>query len=160
VTAADYRHTQNGWAVIGGSFLGLGAAVAVTLSLSSATRAAVPWLIMARFGVLAAGLALYSMLAVDVDADEIHVRFGVGIIRKSIPLEDVLRRDLVRSPVRWGWGLHWTPSGWLYNVGERAAVRIEMKRRWPLMIGRDEAEQLKAAIDARLTARGRADQDE
>jgi hypothetical protein len=150
----SYRATQIGWVVIGGSTIGLVVALVVTLSLSPATRAAVPWMIVAMFGVLLAGLALYSTLTVEVDAEEIRVRFGVGIIRRAIPLDDVLRCDIVRTPMRWGWGLHWTPSGWLYNVGGRAAVRIEMKRQRPLMIGSEEAEQLKAAIDARIAARG------
>jgi hypothetical protein len=49
--------------------------------------------------------------------------------------------------------MHWTPSGWLYNVSGRAAVRLEMTSQRPLMIGSDEAERLKAAIDARLAPR-------
>ena len=95
-----------------------------------------------------------ATLEVEVDAAEIRARFGVGIIRKSIALADVVRCDLVRTPMRWGWGIHWTPSGWLYNVGGRVAVRLEMKSQRPLMIGSNDAQQLKAAIDARLEGRG------
>jgi len=143
-----YRHTQAGWAVIFGSAVGLVLAAAVTLALSPATVQAAPWLIVALFGVLLAGLLLYSTLRVEVDADEIRARFGIGIIGKAIPIEDVVRCDIVRTPTHWGWGMHWTPSGWLYNVGGRMAVRLEMKSQRPLMIGSNDAEQLKAAIDA------------
>ena len=139
-----------GWAVIVGSVVGLGLALLVTLSLSAATLVAVPWLVVALFGLLALGLLAYATLTVDVDAENVRVRFGIGLIRKSIPLSDIARCEIVRTPSWWGWGMHWTPSGWLYNVSGRAAVRLEMVSQRPVMIGSDEAERLKAAIDARL----------
>ena len=139
-----------GWAVIVGSAVGLGLALLVTLSLSAATLAAVPWLVVALFGLLALGLLAYATLTVEVDAENVRVRFGIGLIRKSIPLSDIARCEIVRTPSWWGWGMHWTPSGWLYNVSGRAAVRLEMTSQRPVMIGSDEAERLKAAIDARL----------
>lgn len=127
-------------------------ALAVTLSLSASTLAAAPWLVVALFGLLALGLATYATLTVDVNAEAVSARFGVGFIRKSIPLSDIVRCDVVRTPAWWGWGLHWTPSGWLYNVSGRAAVRLDMKGEQPVMVGSDEADRLKAAIDARLAS--------
>jgi hypothetical protein len=148
-----YHHVQWGWAVIAGSIAGLGLALLVTMSLSPATLAAVPWLVVALFGLLALGLLTYATLTVDVDSEEVRARFGIGLIRKSIALADIARCDVVRTPSWWGWGIHWTPSGWLYNVSGRAAVRLEMTTERPVMIGSDEAERLKAAIDARLAQR-------
>jgi hypothetical protein len=148
-----YHHVQWGWAVIAGSVAGLGLALLVTMSLSPATLAAVPWLVVALFGLLALGLLTYATLTVDVDSEEVRARFGIGLIRKSIALADIARCDVVRTPSWWGWGIHWTPSGWLYNVSGRAAVRLEMTTERPVMIGSDEAERLKAAIDARLAQR-------
>ena len=149
-----YHHVQVGWAVVAGSGLGFTLALAVTLSLSASTLAAAPWLVVALFGLLALGLLTYATLTVDVDDDRILARFGVGFIRKAIPVADIMRCEVVRTPVWWGWGLHWTPSGWLYNVSGRAAVRLQLKGQRPLMIGSDDAERLKAAVDARLAARG------
>jgi hypothetical protein len=128
-------------------------ALVVTLSLSAATLAAVPWLVAALFGLLALGLLTYATLTVEVYADEIRVRFGIGLIRKTIPLSEVARCEVVRTPMWWGWGLHWTPSGWLYNVSGRAAVRLDMRGQRALMIGSDEAQRLKAAIDAQMKPR-------
>ena len=139
--------------MIAGSVAGLGLALLVTMSLSAATLAAVPWLVVALFGLLALGLLTYATLTVDVDSQEVRARFGIGLIRKSILLKDIARCDVVRTPSWWGWGIHWTPSGWLYNVSGRAAVRLEMTTERPVMIGSDEAERLKAAIDARLAQR-------
>ena len=129
-------------------------ALVVTLSLSASTLAAAPWLVVALFGLLALGLLTYATLTIDVDDDRILARFGIGFIRKAIPVADITRCEIVRTPVWWGWGLHWTPSGWLYNVSGRAAVRLELKGQRPLMIGSDDTEGLKAAIDARLAVRG------
>ena len=139
--------------MIVGSALGFGLALVVTLSLSASTLAAVPWLVVALFLLLAFGLAAYVTLTVEVDAERVLARFGIGLIRKSIPLTDIARCEVVRTPSWWGWGMHWTPSGWLYNVSGRAAVRIEMRSQRPVMIGSDEAERLKAAIDAGLMRR-------
>jgi hypothetical protein len=141
---------QIGWAVIAGSAVGLGLALLVTLSLSPATLAAAPWLVVALFGLLALGPLAYATLTVEVDAANVRVHFGIGLIRKAIPLAEIVRCDVVRTPTWWGWGMHWTPSGWLYNVSGRAAVRLEMTSQRPVMIGSDEAERLKAAIDSRL----------
>jgi hypothetical protein len=148
-----YHHVQTGWAVILGSVVGFGLALVVTLSLSASTLAAVPWLVFALFGLLALGLLTYATLTVKVDVEQVRVHFGIGLIRKSIPLVDIARCDIVRTPTWWGWGMHWTPSGWLYNVSGRAAVRLEMTSQRPVMIGSDEAERLKAAIDAGLARR-------
>jgi hypothetical protein len=139
--------------VVAGSAVGFAIALLVTLSLSASTLAAAPWLVVALFGLLALGLLTYATLTIDVDDDRIVARFGVGLIRRAIPVADIMRCEIVRTPVWWGWGLHWTPSGWLYNVSGRAAVRLELKGQRPLMIGSDDTERLKAAIDARLAAR-------
>ena len=77
-----YHHVQWGWAVIAGSVAGLGLALLVTMSLSPATLAAVPWLVVALFGLLALGLLTYATLTVDVDSQEVRARFGIGLIRK------------------------------------------------------------------------------
>ena len=133
----------------------LGLAVGLTLSLSPATRAAAPWLIYGLFAIIALTVALFAALTVEVDATEIRVRFGVGLVGKTIAVADVVRCERLRTRIWWGWGLHWTPSGWLYNVGGRDAVRVILVHERPVIIGSDEAERLKAAIDARIAARQR-----
>jgi hypothetical protein len=147
-----YRHTQFGKVIAVGTALGLAAAVLVTLSLSPATLAAAWGLVVALFAIIAAAFILLGTLTVEVDAREVRVRFGIGVFRKSVPLADIRRCDLVRTRIRWGWGLHWTPAGWLYNVSGREAVRLELARDKAVMIGSDEAPALKQAIDARRPA--------
>ena len=81
-----------------------------------------------------------------------RLRFGVGLFRRTLPIADLVRCDRMRTRLRWGWGLHWTPAGWLYNVSGRDAVRLELRRERPVIIGSDDADALKTAIDARIAA--------
>jgi hypothetical protein len=147
-----YRHTQFGTVIAAGTALGLSAAVLITLSLSPATLAATRWSVVALYALIAAGFLLFATLTVEVDAREVRVRFGIGLFRKSVPLAEIRRCDVIRTRIWWGWGLHWTPSGWLYNVSGREAVRLELASERPLMIGSDEAQALKRAIEARRPA--------
>jgi hypothetical protein len=151
----DYRHTQVGWKLLAGTVVVLVLAVALTLSLSPSTRAAAPWLIYGLFAIVAVTVLLFSALAVEVNATEIRVKFGIGLVGKTMAIADVVRCELLRTRIWWGWGLHWTPSGWLYNVGGRDAVRVILAHERPVIIGSDEAARLKAAIDARIAARQR-----
>jgi uncharacterized membrane protein YkvI len=150
-----YSHSQFGWPMAIGTALGLSLATAVLLAVSAETRAAAPWVMAALYATLLLAFLLFYRLKVAVDADRIRAVFGIGLIRKEIPLADVIRADLVKTRVMWGYGIHWTPSGWLYNVAGRHAVRLEVRGGKAVMIGTDEPEALKAAVDARLAARGR-----
>ena len=151
-TMANYRHTQFGWAIAAGTVVGLAAATLLTVSLSAGTINAARWMVVALFGILAAAFFLFVTLTVEVDADGVRLRFGVGLIRRSVPLADIVRCDVVRTPLWWGWGLHWTPSGWLYNVSGRDAVRIDVRRERAVIVGSDDAPALKKAIDGWLDA--------
>lgn len=149
-----YKHRQVGWKLIVGTLVGFGVAIGLSFTLSPATRAAAPWVLHALYGLLVLALALYSTLTVEVDAQEIRVRFGVGFYRRTVPLADVLRCDLVQTRVWWGVGLRWTPAGWLYNIGGRDAVRLELMRERAVMIGSNDVDRLKTVIDAQLALRG------
>ena len=152
MTTVLYRHTQFGWAIAAGTVVGLALATLLTVSLSAGTIAAARWMVVALFGILAAAFVLLGTLTVEVDADGVRLRFGIGLIRRSVAIADIVRCDVVRTPVWWGWGLHWTPSGWLYNVSGRDAVRIEVRRERSVIVGSDDALALKRAIDGLLNA--------
>jgi hypothetical protein len=150
-----YSHSQFGWPMAVAASFGVGLATAVLVAVSPETRAAAPWTIVAVYATFGLAFALFFRLKVTVDPERIRVVFGIGLIRKEIPAADLIRADIVKTRVWWGYGIHWTPSGWLYNVAGRHAVRLEVRGGRALMIGTDEPEALKAAMDARLAARGR-----
>jgi hypothetical protein len=148
----EYRHTQFGWAIAIGTVAGLGLAALLTASLSAATMAAAWWPVVALYVIIVSAFVLLATLTVEVDAERVRLRFGVGLIGRSVAMADITACEIVRTPVRWGWGLHWTPSGWLYNVAGRDAVRIELSGERAVIIGSDDAPALLRAIDSRRRA--------
>ncbi len=153
-----YRHTQVGWRIVAGSAVGLVLAVVLVSGLSPATREAVPWMPYLLFGLILGALATFGTLTTEVDAREVRFRFGAGIVRRRLDLADILKCEQVRTRVWWGMGVHWTPGGWLYNVGGRDAVRLTFARDRPVIIGSDEAARFKAAIEAAIAAAIAAEQ--
>jgi hypothetical protein len=145
-----YRHRQVGWKLAAGVAAGLLLAAWLVSTLSASTRAAAPYLVYGLFGVPIVALATFATLTVTVDEREIRVVFGVGLLRKTIDLADVVKCEPMGIRAFWGWGLHWTPGGWLYNVGGRDAVRIVLAREKAVIVGTDDVRGLAAAIDARL----------
>ncbi len=149
-----YRHRQVGWKFVAVTVAGFAVAIGLSFGLSPATRAAVPWLLYMLYGLLALALLLFSTLTVTVGPADIRVRFGIGLYRRNIALADVVRCVQVRIKGWSGVGLRWTPAGWLYNIGGRDAVRLELARERAVMIGTDDAPRLLATIDAQLRSRG------
>ncbi len=66
--------------------------------------------------LMAVFLALFYALTVEIDATHLRFRFGIGLIRKRIPLAEIVEAKPVRNSWLYGWGIHRTPHGWLYNV--------------------------------------------
>jgi hypothetical protein len=108
------------------------------------------------FIFFAACLITFTTLTVQVDAHQIKLYFGVGLPRKALPLEVIQNLRVVRNSPLLGWGIHWFPSGWIYNVGGFEAVEIELKDGSRLRIGSDEADELARAIENSLISKGKS----
>jgi hypothetical protein len=76
----------------------------------------------------------------------LHVRFGIGLIRKRIDLAKVRAFRSVRNPWYWGWGIRLYPGGWLYNVSGLDAVELALDDGTELRVGTDEPERLVDAL--------------
>ena len=72
-------------------------------------------------------LALFVTLTVTLDERVIKIRFGVGLIRKSFPLKEIESYQVVENPWYYGWGIRYTPRGWLFNVSGFSAIELQMK---------------------------------
>jgi len=148
-----YERTQFGTMMAVGTGVGLAlAGVVLGFVVSPATRGAVPWLPWALLGVLAAGFLLVGWMRVAVDDRAVRTVMGVGLLRKTVEVADIRKADVVRTRVWWGWGVHLTPAGWLYNVGGRWAVRLELASERAVMIGSADPEALHDAIEAARAA--------
>ena len=131
-----YQHTQSGTVTRLATLGGL--AVASFLLVRIGARP-VLWalLIVALLGVLA-----MSSLTVEVDQERFKFWFGPGWLGRSFPLRDIRAWTAVRNPWWYGWGIHLTPRGWLYNVGGREAVELELADGGRVRVGTDEPERL------------------
>jgi hypothetical protein len=132
-----YRHTQIGWVI-------LGVAVGIVLLGRLTVPSGVP---ITPMLVIAAAVAIFfGTLTVEVDHEALRLRFGVGLIRKRIPLADVRAWREVRNPWLVGWGIRLAPGYVLWNVSGLDAVELELGDAKRFRVGTDEPEALSAAI--------------
>ena len=136
----SYTHTQVGTVVL----VLEGIAVAGILGLFLAFG----WhpVGIAVLGILSVVVVLFGTLTVAVEDGWVACRFGPGLVRKRWPLADIREASVVRNPWYYGWGIHWTSHGWLYNVSGLGAVEIVLASGKKARIGSDEPEKLAEAI--------------
>lgn len=111
--------------------------------------ALVPGLTLAA--VVALFLASFGSLTVRVDEGGVKLRFGVGLIRRTIPLGRIQAATRVRNRWWYGWGIHLTPHGWLWNVAGLDAVELRLEEGKVFRIGTDDPEGLEAALSTHLS---------
>lgn len=138
--STHYRHTQVGWAILGFA-MAVVALVWTGLPAEAAVAARLPLLL-----IIAPVVLVFSALTVEVDGDAIRLRFGVGLVRKRIPLRDVKSWREIRNPWYSGWGIRLLPGGVLWNVSGFDAVELALGDGKRFRIGTDEPAALTAAI--------------
>lgn len=89
---------------------------------------------------------LFSSLTIQIEQGALQWRFGVGLFGGSIPLAEVRDVSIVRNPWYYGWGIRFTPHGWLYNVSGLDAVEVKLKSGRRFRLGTDEPHALIAAL--------------
>jgi hypothetical protein len=137
---AFYHHTQTGAALRWGLIL---PAIGL-LAVGFAARRALPFVPLAA--LLAATGWAFSSLTVEVTPARLIWFFGPGLLRKTIEREVIMGATPVRNPWWYGWGVHLTPRGWLYNVGGLDAVELALSNGKTLRIGSDEPAALARAL--------------
>lgn len=101
--------------------------------------------------VLALVCLLFYGLTTRVTSDAIVVSFGIGLIRKRIPLSRVVSVTTVKSPWYYGWGLRIIPNGTLYNISGTAGIELKFNdTRRVVRIGSQDPTSLKSEIESRL----------
>ncbi|HEV2721172.1 MAG TPA: hypothetical protein VG323_14210 [Thermoanaerobaculia bacterium] len=140
-----YRHTQIGWLII--VFMGAGAAIfAAILAHSGMSIIALGGLI-----VMAAMLAIFSTLTIEVTDEEFRFHFTFGLFGREIPLPAIAKCVEVENSVLYGWGIRVTPVGKLYNVSGAKAVELRMRGGDRLCVGSDEPARVCAVLEPLLT---------
>lgn len=110
-------------------------------------------IMLGAFGLLA---VLFSSLTVYVTDRELVFYFGPGFWTRRFALDDIISAEAVRNAALYGWGIRYTPHGWLYNVSGLRAVEVTVRGEGQIRIGTDEPEALEQAIEQ---SRGMASED-
>ena len=100
--------------------------------------------------IVLVALCLFATLTVSVGSRTMTVRFGPGVIRKSFRLEDIETVQAVKNPWYYGWGIRYTPRGWLYSVSGLSAIELKMKSGKTCRIGTDDPTGLTNALGRAL----------
>jgi hypothetical protein len=133
-----YEHTQIGhviiWSVI---------AMLLVLNGGLIGQRALP---LTASIILLVCLVLFYRLKITIDDKTLCASIGVGVVCKKVRLPEIVGCEPVR--IRWwyGWGIHLTPNGWLYNVSGFDAVRITLRDGRTFALGTDDPGGLTDAI--------------
>jgi hypothetical protein len=97
---------------------------------------------------------LFCKLKIEIDDQTLLASFGIGLIKKKVPLAQIVAYEPIR--IRWwyGWGIHLTPYGWLYNVSGLDAVAITLRNGSKFALGPDDPRGLADAIERSSGASG------
>ena len=135
-----YEHTQIGHVIIWSILL-----IILIASGGLAGHHASPIIISI---ILLVCLVLFYKLKITIENETLCASFGPGIVRKKVRLAEIVRCDPIR--IRWwyGWGIHLTPYGWLYNVSGFNAVAITLRDGRKIAFGTDDPQGLITAIRA------------
>ena len=136
-----YKHTQ-----IGYFLLTVYSIVVLFLGYLNIMSSFAPLALLGLIIILVV-LGIFSRLTVTVDDQMIKIQFGVRIIRKSFPLKEIETHRVVKNPWYYGWGIRFTPRGWLFNVSGFSAIELQMKNGKLYRIGTDDPINLARALD-------------
>jgi len=139
-----YRHTQIGYVMI------VCGAIAVFIALEIFYRKATAMAMLGGLAAIFIMMGLFATLTVEIRDGFLKFRFGLGLIRKKLKIAEIESCEIVKNPWYYGWGIHATGKGWVYNVSGFDAVEMFMSDGRRLRLGSDEAELLRKAI---LTAK-------
>ena len=135
-----YRRTQIGWVIIASIDL----AITLIIVLMVLSEFSWPQVIVAFILGLAA--FLFASLTVEVDEEFLTVRFGPGLIRKTIPLRYIVSYQPVRNHWYHGWGIRKVPGGWMYNVSGLDALEFRLQDGSVFCVGTGDPQGLFKAI--------------
>lgn len=99
------------------------------------------------FAAFALGF-LFRCLRVEVQRETVSVRFGPGWPRRTIELSRVIGVRTVRNRWWYGFGIRYTPYGWLWNLDGLDAVELDLPGGKRFRIGTRVPDELCAAIAA------------
>ena len=143
----EYQHTQIGYLLVASY-----AAVLLVFAYLSVVTDFNPFVLTGLVTMLIV-LASLPVLTVTIGDGAVRIHFGVGVIRKRFLLEEIRAYRVVKNRWFYGWGIKYTPHGWLFNVSGFSAIELEMTSGKTYRIGMDDPEGLAIALGRALSHR-------
>jgi hypothetical protein len=144
-----YRHTQSGTRLVW--FL---VTLAVVAAFSAFAHPEARWVYGSVIAILLGSGLVFASLTVEVTPTELLLAFGPGWVRRSYPVANIADARAVTNPWYYGWGIHITPHGWLYNVAGSDAVEVAFRNGRKVRVGTDEPSRLVTAIRQAIESHG------
>ena len=128
-----YQHTQAGkalvnWMIVMFLVFAIGGAFVHPLIVAAIIIAVTAW--------------VFRSMTVEISDTELTWYFGSDFLRKRVPVSEVVSAEPIRTKFWYGWGIHYTPRGLLYNVSGYDAVAITLRSGKRFCLGTDEPEEL------------------
>jgi len=92
-------------------------------------------------------LVLFSTLTSRVTKSHLEWHFSLGFLKRSVPLEQIVKWEQVRNKAWWGLGIRLTPVGWVYCVSGLDAVAMKFSNGKKIRIGTDDPDGLVKALE-------------
>lgn len=103
----------------------------------------VVWFLLA----LATTALFFPSLKVVVEPSCVRIKYGVGLLRRRIPIGRIESARPVRNSWWYGLGIRLTPHGWLWSIHGLDAVELTYSDGGHFRIGTADPEGLSAAIN-------------
>ncbi len=78
---------------------------------------------------------LFYSLTITITETELIAYFGIGVIKKRIPLESILYCTPTKINIFYGWGIKKVRRGWMFNISGLKVVDLELRNGKRFVIG-------------------------
>ncbi len=109
------------------------------------------WALLGMLAFFIAVELLFFRLTVTVDRQHVQAVFGIGLIRKRVPVGSIVSSHAMRNHPLMGWGVRYCGRRcWLYSVSGLDAVEMQLVDGARVRFGTGDPRGLNAAIQAAL----------
>ncbi len=147
----SYKHKQIGYLILAITFIMLVFFVSIYIMASlepASVDSGTNLLVTAIMALILFVLGSFSTLTVMINEKDIYIKFGFGIFKKKILLQEISSVKTVKNKWYYGWGIRmwlWPPM-WIFNVSGFDAVELTLKNGKIYRIGTDVPAELSSAI--------------
>ncbi|MDP3462673.1 MAG: hypothetical protein Q8S18_07790 [Bacteroidales bacterium] len=96
-------------------------------------------------------LAMFYQITVTVDDQQLMFTMGIGLIKRTYPLNQIESCKAVRNRWWYGWGIRYFPGGILFNVTGLDAIELKLKKKRSVVrIGTKIPQELSDFVNAKI----------